>query len=62
MISCPMPMNERNYTAMIAVGVCAIVFDVLMLDGSVALAVGLGIGITAATVLIEFAVAGLSDR
>jgi hypothetical protein len=53
-------MSERNYTTMIVVGVCAIVFDISMLGGPVAL--GLGIGITAATALIEFAVAGLSNR
>jgi len=54
-------MSERNYTAMVVIGVGAIVFDVLMLGGSIALAVGLGLGIMAATLLIEFVVAVISD-
>jgi hypothetical protein len=57
----PTRMSERNYTAMVVIGVGAIVFDVLMLGGSIALAVGLGLGIMAATVLIEFVFAAISD-
>jgi hypothetical protein len=57
----PTRMSERNYTGMVVIGVGAIIFDVLMLGGSIALAVGLGLGIMAATVLIESAVAAISD-